>query len=46
MRQAVYHELMDLRGESKETLEMYRFDPAVPPFARAGLLARRITRPR
>ena len=35
-------ELMDLRGESKETLENYGCDPAVPSFARACLLARRM----
>jgi hypothetical protein len=35
-------ELMDLRGESKETLELYGCDPAVPSFARACLLARRM----
>jgi uncharacterized protein (DUF1501 family) len=35
-------ELMDLRSESKETLEMYGCDPAKPSFARACLLARRM----
>ncbi len=35
-------ELMDLRGESKETLDLYGCDPAVPSFARACLLARRM----
>jgi hypothetical protein len=35
-------ELMDLRGESKATLEMYGCDPAKPSFARACLLARRM----
>lgn len=35
-------ELMDLRSESKETLEMYGADPAQPSFARACLLARRM----
>jgi uncharacterized protein (DUF1501 family) len=35
-------ELMDLRGESKETLQNYGCDPAVPSFARACLLARRM----
>ena len=35
-------ELMDLRGESKETLELYGCDPATPSFARACLLARRM----
>ncbi len=35
-------ELMDLRRESKETLELYGCDPAVPSFARACLLARRM----
>ena len=35
-------ELMDLRSESKETLDLYGCDPAVPSFARACLLARRM----
>jgi uncharacterized protein (DUF1501 family) len=35
-------ELMDLRGESKTTLELYGADPAKPSFARACLLARRM----
>jgi len=35
-------ELMDLRGESPETLKMYGYDPAKPSFARACLLARRM----
>src|SRR5262249_54364758 len=35
-------ELMDLRGETKATLEMYGADPAKPSFARACLLARRM----
>lgn len=35
-------ELMDLRSETKETLELYGCDPAVPSFARACLLARRM----
>ncbi|MFO0948931.1 MAG: DUF1501 domain-containing protein [Planctomycetota bacterium] len=35
-------ELMDLKGETKETLEMYGVDPAKPSFARACLLARRM----
>ncbi len=35
-------ELMDLKGESKETLDMYGCDPAKPSFARACLLARRM----
>lgn len=35
-------ELMDLRNESKATLEMYGADPAKPSFARACLLARRM----
>jgi uncharacterized protein (DUF1501 family) len=33
---------MDLRSESKETLEMYGADPDKPSFARACLLARRM----
>lgn len=35
-------ELMDLRGESKATLDLYGCDPARPSFARACLLARRM----
>ncbi len=35
-------ELMDLRGESKETLELYGADPEKPSFARNCLLARRL----
>ncbi len=35
-------ELMDLRTESKATLEMYGADPDKPSFARACLLARRM----
>jgi uncharacterized protein (DUF1501 family) len=35
-------ELMDLKSESKETLEMYGCDPAKPSFARACLLVRRM----
>jgi uncharacterized protein (DUF1501 family) len=35
-------ELMDLRGESRATLDMYGADPARPSFARACLLARRM----
>jgi hypothetical protein len=35
-------ELMDLRGESRATLELYGVDPARPSFARACLLARRM----
>ena len=35
-------ELMDLKSETKETLELYGCDPAVPSFARACLLARRM----
>lgn len=35
-------ELMDLRSEAKETLDLYGCDPAVPSFARACLLARRM----
>ena len=35
-------ELMDLKSESKETLDMYGCDPAKPSFARACLLARRM----
>lgn len=35
-------ELMDLRSETKETLELYGADPDKPSFARACLLARRM----
>jgi len=35
-------ELMDLRSESKATLDLYGCDPAKPSFARACLLARRM----
>ena len=35
-------ELMDLSGESRETLDLYGCDPAKPSFARACLLARRM----
>ncbi|HET6424121.1 MAG TPA: DUF1501 domain-containing protein, partial [Planctomycetaceae bacterium] len=35
-------ELMDLKSETKETLEMYGADPDKPSFARACLLARRM----
>ena len=35
-------ELMDLKSESKATLEMYGCDPDKPSFARACLLARRM----
>jgi len=35
-------ELMDLKTESKSTLEMYGADPSKPSFARACLLARRM----
>jgi len=35
-------ELMELKKESKETLEMYGCDPDKPSFARACLLARRM----
>jgi uncharacterized protein (DUF1501 family) len=35
-------ELMDLRKESKETLDLYGADPDKPSFARACLLARRL----
>ncbi|HEV7868338.1 MAG TPA: DUF1501 domain-containing protein [Chthoniobacteraceae bacterium] len=35
-------ELMDLKSESKETLELYGCDPAKPSYARACLLARRM----
>jgi hypothetical protein len=35
-------EVMDLRSEGKETLELYGADPEKPSFARACLLARRL----
>ncbi|MEY2598475.1 MAG: hypothetical protein RLZZ142_734 [Verrucomicrobiota bacterium] len=35
-------ELMDLKSEGKETLELYGCDPEKPSFARACLLARRM----
>ena len=35
-------EVMDLRSESKETLDLYGADPDKPSFARACLLARRM----
>ncbi|MSU36999.1 MAG: DUF1501 domain-containing protein [Pedosphaera sp.] len=35
-------ELMELKSESKETLELYGCDPEKPSFARACLLARRM----
>src|SRR5205823_1025944 len=35
-------DLMNLKSESKETLEMYGCDPDKPSFARACLLARRM----
>ncbi len=35
-------ELMNLSGETKETLDLYGCDPAKPSFARACLLARRM----
>lgn len=35
-------ELMDLKSETKETLELYGADPDKPSFARACLLARRM----
>ena len=35
-------ELMDLKSESKATLDMYGCDPAKPSFSRACLLARRM----
>ncbi len=35
-------ELMELKSESKETLDLYGCDPAKPSFARACLLARRM----
>lgn len=40
--QASAPELMDLRSESKETIELYGCDPSTPSFARACLLARRM----
>ena len=40
--QASVPELMDLSGETKETLDMYQVDPAKPSFARNCLLARRL----
>ncbi len=40
--QASAPELMDLRQESKETLQLYGCDPDKPSFARACLLARRM----
>lgn len=35
-------ELMDLKGETRETLDLYGCDPDKPSFARACLLARRM----
>jgi uncharacterized protein (DUF1501 family) len=35
-------ELMDLSGETKQTLDLYGVDPAKPSFARNCLLARRL----
>ncbi len=35
-------ELMDLKKETKETLDLYGCDPAKPSFARACLIARRL----
>ena len=35
-------ELMDLTGETRQTLELYNADPAKPSFARNCLLARRL----
>ena len=35
-------DLMDLRGESRATLDLYGCDPAKPSFARSCLLARRM----
>ncbi|WP_417380972.1 DUF1501 domain-containing protein [Gimesia sp.] len=35
-------ELMDLSGETKETLDLYGADPATPSYARNCLLARRL----
>jgi hypothetical protein len=40
--QASAPELMDLKTESKTTLELYGCDPSKPSFARACLLARRM----
>src|SRR5262249_24103576 len=40
--QASAPELMNLRSESKATLELYGADPEKPSFARACLLARRM----
>ena len=40
--QASAPELMDLRSESQETLNLYGADPIKPSFARACLLARRM----
>jgi hypothetical protein len=40
--QASAPDLMDLKGESRETLEMYGADPEKASFARACLLARRM----
>jgi hypothetical protein len=40
--QASAPELMNLKSESKETLELYGCDPDKPSFARACLLARRM----
>src|SRR5262249_60844667 len=39
-------ELVDLRGESKGTLDLYGCDPDKPSFARNCLLARRLVGPR
>ena len=35
-------ELLDLKSEGEETLDLYGCDPAKPSFARACLLARRM----
>jgi hypothetical protein len=40
--QSAAPELMDLASESKETLDRYGVDPAVPSYARNCLLARRL----
>lgn len=40
--QASAPELMDLKSETKETLDLYGVDPDKPSFARACLLARRM----
>jgi uncharacterized protein (DUF1501 family) len=40
--QSTAPELMDLAKESKETLDLYGVDPAVPSYARNCLLARRL----